>query len=137
MVPVQWPVPRKGQPGGRFFANGGFYHPDGRARMLPIPAPAQTQGLRFNTGRIRDQWHTMTRSGKSPRLAAHLAEPFLEIHPKDAQDLGIAQATLVEVTSPQGRGVFRALVTDRGQRGQVFSPMHWTRQNSMNSKTNA
>lgn len=136
MAPVQWPVPAKGPAGGRFFAKGRFYHPDGRARMLPIAAPVQATGLRLNTGRVRDQWHTMTRTGKSPKLGAHLAEPFVEIHPDDAQANGIAPATLVAVSSPQGRGIFRALLTDRVQPGQVFAPMHWTRQNSANSHTN-
>jgi assimilatory nitrate reductase catalytic subunit len=137
MAPQQWPVPAKGTAQRRFFAKGGYYHPDGRARMLPIAAPALSDGLRLNTGRTRDQWHTMTRTGKSPRLGAHLAEPFVEIHPLDARPRGIDTATLVELTSPQGRGVFRALLTERVQRGQVFSPMHWTRQNSSASQTNA
>ncbi len=137
LAPVQWPVPKQGASGGRFFAKGGFFHPDGRARMLAVAAPAPSRGVRFNTGRIRDQWHTMTRSGKSPRLGAHLAEPFVEIHPLDAQDIGIELAGLVEISSPQGRGVFRALLTERVQRGQLFSPMHWTRQNSLASLANA
>ena len=137
MAPQQWPVPADGPSGGRFFGDGGFYHPDRRARMLPIAASARTEGLKFNTGRTRDQWHTMTRTGKSPRLGAHLAEPFIEIHPADAQALGITMAAIVEVSSPQGRGLFRALLTDRVQPGQVFSPMHWTRQNGKNSQTNA
>jgi assimilatory nitrate reductase catalytic subunit len=136
MDPVQWPVSKQGPAGGRFFAKGEFYHIDGRVRMLPIAAPKITQGLRFNTGRVRDQWHTMTRTGKSPRLGAHLAEPFVEIHPDDAQTHGIGPASLVAVSSPQGRSIFRALLTDRVQKGQVFAPMHWTRQNSINSGAN-
>lgn len=137
LPPQQWPVPTSGPTGGRFFAKGGFYHPDRRARMLPIAAPTQTSGLRFNTGRIRDQWHTMTRTGKSARLGAHLAEPFIEIHPTDAAKLGLGVASLLDVTNPQGRGIFRALVTDRVQPGHLFSPMHWTRQNSKNSTANS
>ncbi|MGO4906998.1 molybdopterin-dependent oxidoreductase [Pseudorhodobacter sp. W20_MBD10_FR17] len=137
LAPVQWPVSKLGPTGGRFFAKGRFYHPDGRARMLPIAAPEITQGLRLNTGRVRDQWHTMTRTGKSPRLGAHLAEPFVEIHPEDARIHGIAPATLVAVSSPQGHSIFRALITDRVQKGQVFAPMHWTRQNSAHSGANS
>lgn len=137
LPPQHWPVPAQGPQGGRFFAKGGFYHPDGRARMLPVAAPAPAQGLRLNTGRIRDQWHTMTRTGKSPRLGAHLAEPFAELHPKDAAARGISPADLVQISSAQGQGVFRALITDRVQPGQIFAPMHWTRQNSRNGHANA
>ena len=80
----------------------------------------------LNTGRIRDHWHTMTRTGKSARLSAHLAEPFVEIHPLDAAALDIRDADLVTLESPHGQALLRALVTDRQQRGSVFTPMHWT-----------
>lgn len=68
----------------------------------------------------------MTRTGRSPRLSAHIAEPFVEIHPADAATRGIAPASLVEVESPLGRMVGRALVSEAQQRGTVFAPMHWT-----------
>ncbi|WP_417743471.1 molybdopterin oxidoreductase family protein, partial [Salipiger sp.] len=80
MAPFRWPASAS-RSGGRFFADGRFHHPDGKARMLPIRyrAPASTPcaafPFRLNTGRIRDQWHTMTRTARAPRLAAHLAEP--------------------------------------------------------------
>ena len=80
----------------------------------------------LNTGRNRDQWHTMTRSGLSPRLSAHLAEPFVEVHPEDAAQLGLSTADLVEVESSVGRGIFRLRTTDAVERGQVFAPIHWT-----------
>jgi assimilatory nitrate reductase catalytic subunit len=127
MPPAQWPV------GGRrrFFADGGFYTPDGRGRMVAVAqAPAEPRAQRFplvlNTGRVRDQWHTMTRTGRSPRLGQHLAEPFAEIHPADAEARGIGPADLVEVTGPHGRALVRALVTDRVRPGEVFVPMHWS-----------
>ena len=128
MAPVRWPV---GGPG-RFFADGGFFTPDRRARMLPVavPPPAVTAtssaALRLNTGRIRDQWHTMTRTGRAPQLNRHLAEPFAEIHPADAAARGIRPAELVAVTAGGRRAVLRALVTDRVAPGTVFVPMHWT-----------
>ncbi|MFZ3582838.1 molybdopterin-dependent oxidoreductase [Loktanella sp. DJP18] len=131
MEPVRWPTTAQGQTT-RFFADGQFFTPDGRARMVAVTArpPAARTGPRYpfrlNTGRIRDQWHTMTRTAKSPRLNQHLGEPFLEIHPADAAALGIAPATLVSVTSPTGTCILRALITDRVQPGQVFAPMHWT-----------
>ncbi|MDO6585554.1 molybdopterin-dependent oxidoreductase [Salipiger sp. 1_MG-2023] len=131
MAPFRWPASAN-RTGGRFFADGQFYHAGGKARMIPVrhraPAsvPTQDRPFRFNTGRIRDQWHTMTRTARAPRLAAHLAEPFLEIHPDDAARLGIAPADLVQLDSPQGRAILRARLTDAVHRGDVFAPMHWT-----------
>src|SRR5262249_9374956 len=90
MTPVQWPprwcVLEHTQ---RFFAHGPFFTNARKARFVAPEIPAlrrETSAgrpLRLNTGRIRDQWHTMTRSGLSPRLGAHLPEPFVEIHPDD------------------------------------------------------
>ncbi|WP_370311126.1 molybdopterin-dependent oxidoreductase [Sagittula sp.] len=131
MTPVRWPVAASRE-GGRFFADGRFFHADGRARLVPVTwrAPAARTEPRYpfrlNTGRVRDQWHTMTRTALSPRLAAHLAEPFLEIHPDDAGDLGLGAADLVEVQSPHGRAILRARITDAVLPGQIFAPMHWT-----------
>lgn len=124
--PFVWPAnPR--QQGGRFFGAGRFHTPDGKGRMIAVTAPKpQAQAFRLNTGRIRDQWHTMTRTAKSPRLSAHLAEPFLELHPADARQTGVTTADLVEVSNPLGRAILRVLVTDRVAPGQPFAPMHWT-----------
>jgi assimilatory nitrate reductase catalytic subunit len=130
LVPFTWPAnPR--QRGGRFFGQGRFHTPDGRARMLPI-TPRAPQPLtpdlpfRLNTGRIRDQWHTMTRSALSPRLNRHLGEPYLEICRADALALGLGPADLVEVSNPQGRAILRVLIAETVAPGQVFAPMHWT-----------
>ncbi|AWZ19329.1 molybdopterin oxidoreductase [Roseovarius sp. TM1035] len=131
LPPTRWPVTAQ-QQGGRFFGQGGFFTPDGRARMLPITPrlpvaqTARCYPFRLNTGRIRDQWHTMTRTALAPRLTQHIAEPFLEIHPQDAARLGLAPATLARVTSPQGAAILRVAITDRVQPGQVFAPIHWT-----------
>jgi len=134
LSPFQWP-----QPAGsdrretRFFADGRFYHPDGRARFIavePVSSDRTSAAYPFtlNTGRIRDHWHTMTRTGKSARLSAHIAEPFAELHPRDAIEIGVSDAGLVEIESPTGKAVVRALVTDRQARGSIFVPMHWNGQ---------
>lgn len=142
MEPTRWPV-SNARSGGRFFADGKFFTPDGKGRMLPLAyrAPAAKTGPRYpfrlNTGRIRDQWHTMTRTALSPRLSAHLAEPFLEIHPEDAKAQGITAASLVRVQSPVGRGILRALITDRVARGNVFAPMHWTGETAPSARIDA
>lgn len=140
MQPVQWPVPATGgetvgtaaRNGGRLFADGRFYTPDGRARFIATrveqdaPRKGHRNSLVLNTGRIRDQWHTMTRTGKAPRLMTHIAEPFVEIHPEDAARCGVSAAVLARVESRHGHIVVRVLVTDRQRRGSVFVPMHWT-----------
>lgn len=132
-APVQWPVTNE-KAGGRFFAEGGFYTPDRKGRMLPTaPATLAFRGsnrypLRLNTGRVRDHWHTMTRTAKSARLSRHMAEPYIEIHPTDAARYGIEPAGLVDVSSAHGTITVRALVTDRTAPGSVFVPMHWTDQ---------
>ncbi|WP_296420404.1 nitrate reductase [Pseudooctadecabacter sp.] len=132
LIPTQWP--RNGR---RFFADGRFYHPDGKARMIPVAAPALSRPrFALNTGRNRDQWHTMTRTGKSPRLGTHLAEPYVELHPDDAADLGAAPGHIIEVQSLYGSALLRALITDRAARGRLFAPMHWTRQRSTSGAIN-
>jgi assimilatory nitrate reductase catalytic subunit len=129
LAPFTWPQsPRKR--GGRFFAEGRFHTPDGKARLLPItprlPKPAAPGQFRLNSGRIRDQWHSMTRTAKSPRLSQHLAEPFVQIHPADAAALGLKPAELALLENPQGRALLRVLISDATAPGEVFVPMHWT-----------
>ncbi len=141
LAPFTWPQnPRKR--GGRFFGKGQFHTADGRARMLPItPRPPQPLSpdlpFRLNTGRIRDQWHTMTRSAKSPRLSQHLAEPFVEMHPADATRLGIRPADLVQLTNSHGHALLRAFITDAAAPGQLFAPMHWTHENAAAARIDA
>ena len=133
LIPTQWP--RNGQ---RFFADGPFYHPDGKARMVAVTAPKRAASrYTLNTGRNRDQWHTMTRTGKSPRLGAHLAEPYVELNPADAADLGAGAGDVVEVQSLYGTALLRALISDRAAQGQLFAPMHWTRQRTTNGTINS
>ncbi|MBB4574470.1 nitrate reductase [Rhizobium lentis] len=143
LSPFQWPQPAGSAPGvTRFFADGGFYHADGKARFVAVEAPATDRTnadfpFTLNTGRIRDQWHTMTRTGKSARLSAHIAEPFAEIHPRDAIETGIPSAGLVEIDSPHGKAIVRALVTDRQARGGIFAPMHWNDQFAAKARIDA
>src|SRR5262245_28643770 len=126
--PMQW----GGDATRRFFAAGGFFTADRRARFIapaiPAPKAALSAGFpfRFNTGRIRDQWHTMTRSGTSPRLGAHCPEPFVAVHPADAKAAGLADGSFARVTTPYGSCVLRVAV-DAGQRvGSLFAPIHWS-----------
>ena len=144
LVPFQWPRAAGARPQTtRFFANGGFYTPDRRARFVPTPFKGLAQAtttqapLVLNTGRIRDQWHTMTRTAKSPRLMGSAPEPFVEIHPMDAAVYGIVHGALAEVASPTGTIVCRAVVTDRQDVGSLFVPMHWTNQLANRARVSA
>lgn len=142
LAPVFWPVTAT-RVGGRFFADGKFYTPDGRGQMLaltprqPPLMPSAQYPYRLNTGRVRDHWHTMTRTAKSPRLSQHMAEPYLEVHPIDAAALGLTPACLAEVTSPKGRAILRVVVSDRIRQGDMFAPMHWTAQSAAQGRVDA
>jgi assimilatory nitrate reductase catalytic subunit len=136
LAPTQWPL-RAGEPAGapsekRFFGEGSFFTPDRKARFVPPEPPALQEAtsaafpFRLNTGRIRDQWHTMTRSGQSPRLAAHLAEPFVEVHPEDAGRMGLAEGGFAQVTTEHGAGILKVMVSDNQRPGSLFVPIHWS-----------
>ncbi|MGB9098654.1 molybdopterin-dependent oxidoreductase [Erwinia sp.] len=135
LAPVQWPVnPRFPTGCARLFTDRHFFHQDGKARLIPItprlPAaqPDADYPLIANTGRIRDQWHTMTRTGSVPRLMQHFSEPFCELHPKDALLYRIREDDLVRIQSARGWIICRAKISEGQLPGNVFVPMHWNRQ---------
>jgi assimilatory nitrate reductase catalytic subunit len=133
LEPFQWPRPKQGSSVERMFTDGRFFTPDGKARFVNVQAPALAAAepgfpLTLNTGRVRDHWHTMTRTGKSARLSRHCAEPFVEIHPQDAARHRIGEADLVRVSTGLGAILVRALITSRQQPGSIFVPMHWNDQ---------
>ena len=130
---VQWPV---GASGGapRLFGDGRFFTPSGRARMWPITpqAPANATNAQYpytlNSGRIRDQWHTMTRTGKSARLLTHIDQPYIEVHPQDARRSGIKAGGLACIRNATGEMRARVVESREQQIGSVFAPIHWNRQ---------
>lgn len=132
MKPSIWPSRANGPLQLRFFAEGGFYTHDRKARFVAPEIPAlksetdAARPLRLNTGRVRDQWHTMTRTGVSPRLGRHLPEPFVEVHPFDAAQAGIIDGGFARITTDYGNCVLKAIVSDRQQRGMIFAPIHWS-----------
>jgi assimilatory nitrate reductase catalytic subunit len=144
LAPVLWPM-RTGdtEPQPRFFDDGGFFTNDHRARFVAPEIPAlrtETNAgrpLRLNTGRIRDQWHTMTRSGLSPRLGQHLPEPFVEVHPDDAIRFGVADGGFARVTTDYGQGTLRVVVSERQQRGMLFAPIHWSEETASTARVGA
>ncbi len=131
--PVMWPLPAGAPPRERrFFNDGGFFTADRRARFVAPDEPrphAATTGvfpLRLNTGRVRDHWHTMTRTGMSPQLCAHSPEPSIEIHPADADAAGLADGGFVKITTRYGNAILKASFQAGQQRGSVFAPIHWS-----------
>jgi assimilatory nitrate reductase catalytic subunit len=143
--PIQWPVPRgawapsssllaeQAAPSThRFFAEGGFFTPGRRARFVSPEPPAlreQTSAaypFRLNTGRIRDQWHTMTRTGRSPRLAVHRPEPFVEVHPRDADAMGLTAGGFAQVATAHGSCLVKVIISEQQRPGALFMPIHWS-----------
>ena len=144
MSPLLWPMrPGEIEPQPRFFAKGGFFTSDRKARFIAPEIPAlrsettAARPLRLNTGRIRDQWHTMTRTGASPRLGQHLPEPFVEVHPDDAARHGVADGDFARVTTDFGQCTLRVVVSERQQRGMLFAPIHWSEATATDSRVGA
>ncbi|WP_417318583.1 molybdopterin-dependent oxidoreductase [Emcibacter sp.] len=132
LSPVQWPVTSNDKAGrARFFADGRFYTANGRANFIavtnraPANLPDDNYPLILNTGRLRDQWHTMTRTGKAPRLNGHREEPMLAVHPDDAEKYGLEDLGFVRLKSRWSDALARVEITGDQQPGQVFLPMHW------------
>ncbi len=131
LAPVQWPLPAGAEPR-RLFADG-VSSPSPAERSCcrssttqPANAVDDAYPLALNTGRIRDQWHTMTRTGLAARLMSHISEPFVQVHPVDAAANGLTQGALAEVTSRWGRMLARVQVDADQRPGSVFVPMHWS-----------
>ncbi|MEO1647563.1 MAG: molybdopterin-dependent oxidoreductase [Pseudomonadota bacterium] len=123
MAPFRW--------GGERPLKSGATTPSGKPRLVPICAPSNPTvssdfQMRLNTGRYRDQWHTMTRTGYSSKLAHHRREPLVEIHPSDAAVLGICDGDFCKVATASGTSLYRATLSEGQERGHLFVPMHWT-----------
>lgn len=133
LQPFQWPLNSENPNGkARFFAEGGFFTHNRKARILALPPQlpknkvSYAYPLRLNTGRIRDQWHTMTRTGLAAQLNQHISEPFVEMHPMTATQLKLSDQQLVQVQSQWGHMIGRLTITDAVKPENVFAPMHWT-----------
>jgi len=129
LQPVRWPLPPQEQ-GAELFSDRRFFTPSGRAHIVAIQPelPAENGEMLVNTGRFRDQWHTMSRTGRVPRLSRHRDFFSVSLNPDDAAALGLEEGNLVKIANP--RGSVRGLVAlDVGiSNGQIFLPIHWNRQ---------
>jgi assimilatory nitrate reductase catalytic subunit len=109
---------------------------------VPVAAKSAALGDKtypflLNTGRVRDHWHTMTRTALSPRLGLHMGEPYLELHPSDAAALALTQAELAMVRSLSGTAILRVMISDTVAQGHPFAPMHWTGQTAPTGRIDA
>ena len=130
--PQQWPL-RAGATTGtsRLYGDGVFPTASGRARFIevqhrpPAEATDPRHPLHLNTGRLRDQWHGMSRTGVVPRLHAHAPEPAIEMHPRDMERRGIVDGDLVRVKGKRGSLLLRAAASATLRPAQTYVPMHW------------
>jgi assimilatory nitrate reductase catalytic subunit len=130
--PAAWPMAEaRDSARGPMFSDGKFMHADGRARFLaltprgPENSPSQKYPLVLNTGRVRDHWHTMTRTGKSARLSAHIFEPYVEVNTADALRFAVRDGALATLRTAWGTMVARVRTGTEVPSGMVFAPIHW------------
>lgn len=128
---IQWPVESSLKSKKRLFENHNFYTTSRKAQIIATAPQNESEPLSDNfplillTGRVRDQWHTKTKTGKVNKLNQHLSEPFVEVNPFDALVRGIENDQVVELESSRGSVRLKAIVTDNAKPGTCFLPMHW------------
>lgn len=144
LSPVQWPVTAEMPQGtARLFTDNKFFTTSGKAQFIavtprpPVNAVSDDYPLVLNTGRIRDQWHTMSRTSRSTKLNGHISEPYVDIHPMDAEKYSLEDHDLAKIESLWGTMLARVQVTDAQRVGNIFIPIHWTQQNSSLSRVDA
>jgi ferredoxin-nitrate reductase len=130
---VQWPYKKKSRPKGtaRLFTDKAFYTSSKKALISAVPdtltseRPDDDYPFILTTGRIRDQWHTMSKTGKVNKLNQHYKQAFVEIHPADAACLQITEGDIVNISSRRGKVQVQAKLSAQIKPGVVFLPMHW------------
>lgn len=133
LSPTRWPVLKKGESAGRLFKNGKFQTKDGCANIIivqPTPPAMDTDSefpLALNSSRIRDQWHTMTRTTTSFRLNQHIKEPIIDIHPKAATKYGIQNGRLAIIKTRYGNAIAKVNITKDMRENDIHLPMHFSK----------
>ncbi len=140
LEPVQWPIRETSD---HLLASRKFFHPNGKARFIAVANQASGNPLDIefplvlNTGRVRDHWHTLTRTGKSARLSQHINEAYVDINPKDAIRMQIADSQLARISSRWGSVIVRSKVRAEQGQGSLFVPMHWNDQYASRARINS
>ena len=141
---IQWPCPSEDHPGTpRLFEDNKFFTPNGKASVYCVNPKLESEALSeefplvLTTGRIRDQWHTMTRTGKVNKLNQHIDRPLLEIHPDDARNYQLENNDYAKISNDRGDVEVQVQVSNTIKQGCVFLAMHWGRStNSGKALTN-
>jgi assimilatory nitrate reductase catalytic subunit len=134
LEPFQWPARKQTAGVARLFSDGMFFTHNRRGKIVDVDmrAPATQPDEAFpwilNSGRVRDHWHTMTRTGLSAKLSAHIQEPYVQVHPKDAARAGLMENGLAKLTTRHGTEIFRVVFSDAQRRSEIFCPIHWNQQ---------
>ncbi len=130
--PQQWPLPTGATTGkARLYSDGVFEKPDGKAQFANTVYMATADKidarhpLHLLTGRLRDQWHGMSRTGKVAQLFNHAEEAVISMNEDDMQRRAIRSGDLVKVSNKRGQLVLRAQASEEMQPAQTFIPMHW------------
>ncbi|MDM5121137.1 nitrate reductase [Aeromonas rivipollensis] len=137
LAPLSWPVNGDWPKGrARLFEDGRFATPDGRARLLPLAQhfppqpkaapPGEDLSLLLNSGRLRDQWHTMTRTGHVPRLQEAEPWPRVRVGAASLLALGVREGDLVRLYNELGEALLLVGLDEGLREGEAFLPMHWT-----------
>lgn len=145
--PAQWPCPATAatihKHGQQLYTNSSFNTPDGRAVFAAFDAVGMAEPADpdypfiLTVGRVYGHWHTQTRTGRIPKIASMYPEPFIEVHPLDAERLRVRKGDWLEVKSRRGTAQFQAQITSKITPGLVFVPMHWGALWAENSEANA
>jgi len=133
MQSMSWPI-TEGSPKGtkRLFEDGKFTTANAKAKFISVAPRAPEASvtseypLVLNTGRVRDHWHTMARTGTASRLSSHTYEPYADVNPLDAVKYGLTDSGLAKVNGPLGTSVYvRVKFSEKQKQGSIFVPIHW------------
>ena len=144
LAPIQWPV-NESYPEGcaRVYANGKFNTPSGKAQLIAVTPqlPKQRTSVEFpfvlNSGRLRDQWHTMTRTGKTSKLSKHTDKPYLYLHPSDAQALAVQNDDMLSIAASTGQAIAHVKLDTKQRIGECFMPIHWNKSFASNANVSS
>ncbi|CAH0525539.1 molybdopterin oxidoreductase family protein [Vibrio hippocampi] len=142
LTPQQWPVLeyQTELQHQRMFSNGQFYTASGRANFVTVQysKPKSTTDQRYplllNSGRARDHWHTMSRTGLAPSLAMHTPEPYVSVHPDTAKQFKLTEGGIANISNGDIDIQARVDLDSGMARNQIFMPIHWNEATASNGK---